>query len=325
MNLGIASSLLALGTAQALNIPAAIEIDGGPLGLLEVSGGIDGYGYVVSPPPNGAKTDGAEVGSIAIQLQKTTGVLQYTIEIDNGNAVILGFQPSQITFNQFTNGPVYAAYATIAPPDSPVTVSAGQLGSLEGREAAYEWYNVSQIVTANFVVENAQSRGVSANYTKGTLSATVTYGDGYHSGVFNYVQALGTYNFDANNVLNVYYGRNLGTTGANTYAYFNSRTGRGNAIVNSQIRGFYYSYTNGNLNLKPELQFQYTKANHRIGIDQPGSNFGADLLADSTPGGKPYCYGDKGTGRSTFVGTFEAGLGLNLIKRSSFVYNRKIQ
>ena len=43
-----ASSLLALHAAHALNGPTAIHIDGGPLGSLNLSGGVDGYGFYTS-------------------------------------------------------------------------------------------------------------------------------------------------------------------------------------------------------------------------------------------------------------------------------------
>ncbi len=47
LGLGVmaASSLFAINAAHALNGPTAIQIDGGPLGPLEVTGGFDGYGY----------------------------------------------------------------------------------------------------------------------------------------------------------------------------------------------------------------------------------------------------------------------------------------
>ena len=40
-----ASSLFALHAAQAMSGPTAIKIDGGPFGQLQISGGVDGYGY----------------------------------------------------------------------------------------------------------------------------------------------------------------------------------------------------------------------------------------------------------------------------------------
>ena len=71
-----------------------------------------------------------------IELQKTTGVLQFTIEVgSNGGAITVGTltsRPSQTSINTFSTGPLYAGYVTVAPTDMPFTISAGHLASLEG-------------------------------------------------------------------------------------------------------------------------------------------------------------------------------------------------
>ena len=207
------SSLLAMNAAHALNGPTAINIDGGPLGSLSLSGGFDAYGFAVSGMPaggNGSNTTnvGTNVGSAIIQLQKTTGELQFNIEIGSvGGSIAPGTvtsRPGQTSVSTYVTGPLYEGYVTLAPKDMPFTISAGQLGSLEGYEASLPWFNPSQLVTSIVYVQNSSARGVEANYTKGPFSATVEYGDGWDTGVFNFVQALGTYTIDPNNVLNVY-------------------------------------------------------------------------------------------------------------------------
>jgi len=111
-----ASSLLALHAAQAMSGPTAIQIDGGPLGPLQLSGGVDGYGYYLSNTADGEKDNGAYVGSALVELQKTDGVVQFTIEIgSNGGATTLGTSPSQTSITTFSTGPLYAGYVTIAP------------------------------------------------------------------------------------------------------------------------------------------------------------------------------------------------------------------
>lgn len=366
-----ASSLLALHAAQAMSGPTAIQIDGGPLGALQLSGGVDGYGYYVNPVASG-ETNGANVANALVELQKTSGVLQFTIEIgSNGGAIGLGSgaKPGQTSITTFTTGPLYAGYVTVAPTDMPFTISAGQIGSLEGYESGVDWNNPSQIVTDIFEVQNSQSRGVSANYTAGPLSATVTFGDGFDTGVFNFLQALATYTINPTNAVNVYYAGNLGRTGLNTITYGGGNTGGyGAYYVNSQMLGGYYSYTMGNLNLIPEVQYVYAKADQKLGLTKSSANFGAALFGDYTFGTSPYSvggwveyadstgpdnwfagpqselvgfavsptwqykdlfaranigagyllnnksggvsygYGSKGTGKTTFVGSLEAGL-----------------
>lgn len=313
LGLGVvaASSLLAISAAHALNGPTAIQIDGGPLGPLEISGGLDGYGFVQSGTSTNEgnvldtnRTDGVNVGSALIELQKTSGVVQFTVEVGSlGGTPTLGAKPTQTTINEFATGPLYEGYITLAPKNSPVTISAGQMASLEGYEGATDWSNPVQLTTAIFEVQNSNSRGVSLNYTKGALNATVMYGDGYETGVFNFLQALVSYTFNANNVLNVYYGGNLGQTGLNAKTYGSALCNYGDASCggtvgtfgpefdNSQLVGAYYSYTMGNLNLVPEVQYQVAKENAKLGIFKPTSNFGAAVFSTYTFGKSPYSLG----------------------------------
>jgi hypothetical protein len=300
-----ASSLLALQAANAMSGPTAIQIDGGPLGPLQLSGGVDGYGAFVSNTfQNGYLSEqplSAEVANGLVELQKSDGILQFTIELgSNGGAITLGAPGfvadghlSQTSISTFTTGPLYAGYVTVAPSNTPFTISAGQIGSLEGYESGIDWNNANQLTTAIFYVQNSQSRGVSGNYTAGPINATVTFGDGYDTGVFNFLQALVTYTINPTNNVSVYYAGNLGRTGTAATIYGGGTVGGyGAEYVNSQMIGAYYSYTMGNLNLVPEAQYQYAKADSYIGIYKPTYNFGAALFADySLSSTSPYSIG----------------------------------
>jgi hypothetical protein len=266
---------------------------------LQLSGGVDGYGYYLSQTNSngyapGVKSNGAEVANALIELQKTDGQLQFTIEIgSNGGATTLGYGPGQTSITTFTTGPLYAGYITIAPTGSPFTFSAGQIGSLEGWESGIDWNNAVQLTTAIFEVQNSQSRGVSANYTSGPVNATVTFGDGYDSGVFNFLQFLVTYTINPTNAASIYGAANLGRTGLNTYAYGGGNTaGYGAEYVNSDMIGGFYSYTMGNLSLVPEVQYQYAKEDAAIGISKGTYNAAAALFGDySLSSTSPYSVG----------------------------------
>jgi hypothetical protein len=286
-----ASSLLALHSAQALTGPTAIQIDGGPLGPLQLSGGVDGEGYYVSNY-NG-KDDGADLGSGLVELQKSDGLVQFTIEVgSNGGTTTLGTGAfGQTSINTFVTGPLYAGYVTIAPPNSPVTFSAGQIGSLEGYESGIDWNNAVQLTTAIFYVQNSQSRGVEAAYTQGPISATVEYGDGEDSGAWNTVQALVGYTINPTNSVDVYATANIGRTGPYAYAYGQGMVGTSNIYDNSDMIGAYYSFTQGNLTLVPEVQFQYAKKDAIAGLPEGDSDFGAALFGNYAFGTSPYSIG----------------------------------
>ena len=300
-----ASSLFALHAAQAMSGPTAITIDGGPLGSLALSGGVDGYGYYLGETnsngnmPGTNKDIGANVANGLVELQKTSGVLQFTVEVgSNGGAVTLGTAPSQTTISNFSTGPLYAGYVTVAPTGSPFTVSVGQMGSLEGYESGVDWNNSNQLTTGIFYVENAQDRGVQVNYSQGPVSASVQLGDGYDTGVFNFLQALASYSYNANNSLSVFYAGNLGRTGLNAHTYagtgnYNTTSvgSYGSYFDNSQMVGAYYSYTNGNLNVVPEVQYQIAKADAQLGQNKATSNLGAAVFGDYSFANTPYSLG----------------------------------
>ncbi len=283
-----ASSLLAIHAAQAMNGPAAIQIDGGPLGALQLSGGVDGYGYYLGNTASGQLDHGANVANALVELQKSSGVLQFTIEVgSNGGAVTLGApgftnnRLNQTSISTFTTGPLYAGYITIAPTDSPVTISAGQIGSLEGYESGIDWNNSVQLTTDLFYVENSQARGVQLNYSQGPISASVQFGDGFDTGVFNFMQALVSYTINSTNSVSIFGAANLGKTGG----------ANGANLVNSDMIGGYYSYTQGNLNIVPEVQYVYAKPSQSLGLAKGSSNFGAAVFANYAYGTSPYSLG----------------------------------
>jgi hypothetical protein len=299
MGLGFiaASSLLALHAANAMNGPTSITVDGGPVGSLSISGGIDGYAYFEDPysehtgaPETGIpfKEDGAYIANTQIDIQKTTGILQFNIEAaTTGGTTALGepFSPEGLGGNAKLK-PLYLAYLTIAPPNSPLSLSVGEIGSVEGYEGTFDWGNPTQFTSDAWWVENSSSRGVQLNYTFGPLSGSVSYGEGFpnNDGVFNFVQFIANYTIDPNNVNSLFYAGAVGTT-----SYY---TDPGNQFYkNSQMVGDYYSYTNGNLNLVPEVQFVYAKADAKIFLTKPTWNLAALVLADYSFGTSPYSLG----------------------------------
>ncbi len=293
LGLVIAAGVIAApGAARAMVGPQAISIDGGPLGTLSLSGGADGYGYYMSNATSGTKDNGMYAGSALIEVQKTTGVLQFTVEVGSfGGSTTLGTTPSQTSTSVFTTGPLFLGYVTIAPSNLPITVSAGQLGSLEGYEAGTDYSNAVQLTTDLFAVENSNSRGVSVAYAQGPLAATVQFGDGVDSGVWNTVQGLVSYAFNATNSLSVFGAYDLGKTGPNTYAYGGGTSAGIEPYANENMVGGYYSYTAGNLNVVPEVQYVYAKVDHSLGINKTTSNFGAALFGSYAFANTPYSIG----------------------------------
>ena len=316
-------TLCALPAAQALTQPTPIEIDGGPLGQLPLSGGVDGYGFLTTGLADHEQDTGINVGSFLIGLQKTSGILRFNIQVGSVDGAyapgtVTG-RPSNDALNYNSTGPLYVGSVTIAPPNSPFTLTAGRLGSVEGYEWGTDWNNPSQFVSEAYWVENGQNDGVSGNYTKGPLSATVVFGDGWDTHVFNFMQSLISYTFNPNNILNVYYGGNLGRTGLNarTYSWATGTTVNeyGAYFINSQTIGAYYMYTAGNMTLTPEVQYVYSHTDHQLGIEKTTANFATVLFGTYAFAKSPYSIGgwleyenSRGAGY-WFVGPQSEGVG----------------
>lgn len=299
---GLLAAAFAASPAFAMNTPSPLKIDGGPLGQLNVSGGVDGFFYGYSGTGansllGDSKSAGSEVRVLDLKIVKPTGPIQFTVDVKPDDSLYFGVPPSGITAKTFTLGPVYAAYVTLAP-NKNFNISVGQVYSVEGWESSTDWNNANIIDSPLYYVENSSSRGVSASLTEGKLSATLVYGDGFDTGVFNVFQGLVTYAFDDDNALSVYGTANVGRTGPNTFAYGGGTTGTGYpgynaAYVNSDMIGTYYSYTNGNLSVVPEVQYVYSKVDHKIGLDKFTSNLGAEVITDYQFGKSPWSLGGQ--------------------------------
>ena len=325
---GLFAGAYAAHPAMAMTSQAPIQIDGGPLGTLDLSGGVDGNLYATtgtgtdSVLGNG-KTAGSEVRVGEIKIVKPTGLVQFTFDLKADDSIYLGIHPSpNVSTNSFTLGPVYAAYVTLAP-NKAFSISAGQLYSLEGWESSSDWNNPNIIDSPLYYVENSSGRGVWVSVNEGPVSATVEYGDGFDSGVFNVVQGLVTYTFNSDNALSLYATTNLGRTGPNTFAYGGGTTGTGYpgynaAYVNSTLFGGYYSYSSGNLTVVPEVQYIYSKPDNYLGLNKFTSNFGAEVMTDYQFGksawslGTQAFYYDNVGPEAWYLSANSAGFGLGV-------------
>ncbi len=194
---GAAPGIIAAASAFAL--PTPIAFDGGPLGTLQLSCGADGYaaaltgaGSRASPGLLGTdRSAGVEFLNGLIEVQKSTGLVQFTVQAGSTGTLTLGTKPTQTSVQTLSTGPLYAGYLTLAP-SSHFSVSAGQLPSQEGYESAIDWNNSNLLMTDLFFVENTQNVGVTANATFGPVAANLTFGHGFDTNVWNFLQASAT-------------------------------------------------------------------------------------------------------------------------------------
>ena len=148
-------------------------------------------------------------------------------------------------------------------PTPSLSISAGQLGSLEGYESAVDWKNFNMLTTSLWEVENAQSVGVSATYTYDRLAGTIVFSDGFDTNVWNYLQLSASYSINDDNNLTLFGATNLGTTGLGAGFYGNATrpyssttvasAGAANFVNSSMVGGYYSFFATGNLTLVPEV------------------------------------------------------------------------
>jgi Putative beta-barrel porin-2, OmpL-like. bbp2 len=295
------------GAAHALDLPSPITFEAGPLGTLQFSGGMDAYAYGLTGAGDGtnpgalgtSKSAGVEFLNGLIQLQKPDGLIRFNLQVGAVGSLALGTKPSAPSIQTFSTGPVRTASITIAPTPN-LTISAGQLGSLEGFESGVDWENFNLLNTSLWYVQNSQSVGVSATYTYGSASGTIIFGDGFDTNVWNYLQLKGSYAFNENNNLTLYGATNLGSTGLGARFYGNANTpynrttvasaGVAN-LVNSSMVGGYYTFTSGNLTLIPEVQYAWAKKNTAVGVTDYSSHFGVALFANYKFDESPFSLG----------------------------------
>ena len=304
---GVAILSLIPALACAVEQPTPFSFDAGPLGTLELSGGADGYAYALTGAGDeqnkgllGTSTSvGLQFLNGLVKLEKPDGLFQFTIEAGAVNSLTLGTKPKAPTVQKWSTGPFRTAYVTVAPTPN-FSISAGQLGSLEGYESAVDWKNFNMLTTSLWEVENAQSVGVSATYTYERLTGTIVFSDGFDTNVWNYLQLLASYSINDDNNLTLFGATNLGATGLGAGFYGNATrpyssttvasAGAAN-FVNSSVVGGYYSFTTGNLTLVPEVQYVWSRKNPEVGLTGYSSHFGAALFVNYQLGDSPFSIG----------------------------------
>ena len=137
------AAAIAPATAHAVDLPSPIifAFDAGPLGTLELSGGADGYAYALTGAGDetnkgllGTSTSaGVQFMNGLVELQKPDGLLRFTVQAGAVNSLTLGTKPGPPSVQTWSTGPVRTAYVTLAPTEN-FTISAGQIGSVEGFE-----------------------------------------------------------------------------------------------------------------------------------------------------------------------------------------------
>ncbi|HUC73520.1 MAG TPA: outer membrane beta-barrel protein [Stellaceae bacterium] len=230
-------------------------------------------------------------------VQKTDGLVQFYAQAGAYSITSLGLpyistalatwganSPAGNLWGWFPQG-----FVKIVPTDN-FSVQAGKLPTLIGAEYTFDFENINIERGLLWNQEPAVSKGAQANYTWGPLAFSLSFTDGFDSGVYNWLTASATYTLNPANSFEFAAGGNVGTTRNN-----NLRT----PILqsNSEIYNLIYTYNSDPWIIQPYFQATHVPTN--IGLYGPSaSSFGGAVLVNYDVGA-----GFNLGGRVEYIGT----------------------
>lgn len=247
--------------------------DAGPLGKLDATGILSGFGSWQGHPSSGDKAARADISNAQIFVQKTHGLAQYFIQAGAYNIPALG-TPTISTRNTISDfyGPLPQAYLKLAP-TSNFSFLVGKLPTLFGAEDTFTFENLNIERGLLWNQENAVNRGMQVNYSKGKLGGSLAWSDGFYSNRYNWLSGALTSSINSTNSLEFVAGGNLGRTGyssAATPLYQN----------NGSIYDLIYTHTAKRWIIEPYLQYTYVSKSDRIGVGRATAALGTAMLGN---------------------------------------------
>ena len=257
----------------------------GPLGDIYVDGIGSGLGQWQNNPFPGNRSWEPDLSNGQLFVQKTDGIFQFFVEGGAYSLATLGtpyISAAEATFGyqvpafQTGTGNLWgwfpAAYAKIVPADN-LSIQGGKLPTLIGAEYGFSFQNINIERGLLFGQEPTFSKGGQLNYTWGPVAFSLSFNDGFDSGVYNWVTGSATYTINSANTFEFAAGGNAGKT-----SVFTLRTPL--LQNNSQIYNLIYTYNSDPWIIQPYFQATHVAADPGIGIASSASTFGGAILAN---------------------------------------------
>ena len=256
--------------------PNPAVFDAGPiLGGLTVDGVLSGGGFWQSHPAVdgfGAQNASSygDVTNATLIVNKATGPVQFYIQAGAYSLPALGTPYLKASRNDpNTFGFIQQGFIKFAP-NSTFSIEAGALPTLIGDEYTFTFENLNIERGLLWNQENAVTKGVQVNFTKGPWAASLSWNDGFYSDHYTSASGLLTYTFkNADTLSAVAMGNYFGKIRASSFVAPAS-------LANSQVYNLIYTHTQGPWVISPYLQ--YTLVPNVPGWTASGSTFGGALL-----------------------------------------------
>lgn len=245
--------------AGPLAAAEARTFDAGPLGTLDISGVLSGFGTWQGHPDPTDQAARADISNGQVFIQKTSGLFQFFVQAGAYNLPSLGMQflSTRSTISDYF-GPLPQAYLKLAPKGN-FSFLIGKLPTLIGAEDTFTFQNINIERGLLWNQENDVNRGAQINYSKGKLSSSLVWNDGFYSNRFNWFTGAVTYSPTTADSIEFVAGGNLGHTAYSTVAtplYQN----------NSRIYDLIYTHTAKRWLIQPYFQFTDVPVDRKIGV-----------------------------------------------------------
>lgn len=273
----------------------------GPLGSIYVDGigsGLFQWQNNVVPGVPGNHASIGDLNNGQIFVQKTDGLVQFYAQAGAYSVTSLGLPYTSTALSTWGSsspagnlwGWFPQGFVKVVPTDN-FSVEGGKLPTLIGAEYSFSFENINIERGLLWNQEPAVSKGGQANYTWGPVAFSLSFTDGFDSGVWNWVTGSATYTLNSANSFEFAAGGNAGSTNINTL-----RTPL--LQNNSQIYNLIYTYNSDPWIIQPYFQATHVPVNNKIGISSSASTFGAALLVNYDVGA-----GFNLGGRVEYIGT----------------------
>jgi hypothetical protein len=246
-----------------------------------------GLGQWQNNPFPGNRAWQADLSNGQFFFQKTDGIFQFYTQFGAYSIAALGvpyISASQATFGSGSvpaNGNLWGwfpeGYAKIAPTDN-FSIEGGKLPTLIGAEYTFSPQNINIERGLLWNQEPAISKGGQANLTLGPVALSLSFNDGFDSGVYNWVTAAATWTINSANSFEFVGGGNAGKTNVSTLRTPSPQN-------NSYLFDLIYTYNNDPWIVQPYFQATHVPGNASLGWSTSASTFGIALLTNYNLGG----------------------------------------
>jgi len=205
-------------------------------------------------------------------IQQPNGLIQYYVQVGGYSIPALG--APYVDLGNAVNalyGIVPVAYLKIQPTDS-FSIMGGNLPTLIGAEYTFTFENINIERGLLWNQENAINRGLQVNYSKGPISASLSWNNGFYSHSYTWLTGSLAWAINSANTLSVVGGGNLGFAKSNNFA-------TPLLLNNSQIYNVIYEYNSAPWIIQPYFQWTVVPHNSEIGVLKTTSTIGGAMLA----------------------------------------------